>query len=1253
MLTKINFLLFILTLSLIGTAITINYSVTDEDILELDRANLTKQIHNYEEKIEKIWQDTSIINAIINRDKSPNDLLNVSQKLLRDNFYLYIYSHHHLSHWSNHGYVPVTDLGLRYNTTLLQTENHSFLAKRQEFDHGITALILIPIQSHYEISNEYLENSFIGIKGIKNLEIASYEDSKNIKNIYSKDKTYLFSIKLIDGKKDNIFIHLQFFCWLTALVCIIVLANNICLYLARKDQAWLSLILFLITLLSLRYIESNSNWLSEHSSLKIFDSKYYTYSEVLPNIWSYLMFTASIFWFLCFFISIMGNLSVPKILKKKTFASIFAVISILSTYACAQLMYHYLGTLLTHSPLGDHDLTKLLTIGSDIWMFVIIYCFNITALALYVDTIIKITKSLLSDTTLLLNIQLACIIAVAALSSIMGLNILFYILLGIFLLIRTFKVHTFASSYKLSIFISTVILLAAITSVSTNQYTNSKKEETMKQSISHLMAEDDLNAISLFIDLEVNINNDDDLSNLLNLDKVNRNITTITEYIKGKYLSGYLSKFESQISIYDNEGKALETYTNNKASQYREDVIKSAIKIPLTNNFYRLKSELGSHEYFTQISIPYGNNIDKNYHIYLSLKNLSYSTSLPYPEVLSDNRVTAWQFENLQTDSYALYKRNKLVTQYGKYSYDDNDAYVPNQVLEYLPLNRPDGYNHLAFRPDDYTTIVLSKEKKTIWEHLAFGSIMFILILLFFCSFNVITYFYRTVISKPLPWNTLKYQLQTIINNIQYSTRIQTLVIVSVLFGILISGAIAFLSISSQLESNKQDDRFREIAEISKKIENNIGNVKDVNDATIANMLKDIAPSTVRNFNLYNQDGKLVYSSQPRIFDLKLISEFINPSALYKLSILHKTEAYEQEKISKFNYASAYASIKGEDYNTIAYLNIPYYTTERDANASKTVLLNTILNIYTFIIIIFAFITGALSSTITKPLDIIRQKLADTQLSNKVNEPLYWAKNDEIGMLIKEYNLMLIKLEESAKQLRDAEREKAWREMAKQIAHEIKNPLTPMKLGIQQLMRSYKEEDVNFKDRFNKTSISIIEQIESLSKIATEFSAFAKLPETKLVKINIVEKLKKVINLFNHSANTTITLINQTKKSPIFVLGDRDQLLRSFNNLFKNSIEASTGRKKIQIDILIRELENNWVEILVKDNGYGIPKEVIPNIFRPNFTTKSSGTGLGLAFVKQTITGAGGVIDYETSTNKGTTFIIILPTYEEKQNFIS
>src|SRR5699024_3549710 len=214
-----------------------------------------------------------------------------------------------------------------------------------------------------------------------------------------------------------------------------------------------------------------------------------------------------------------------------------------------------------------------------------------------------------------------------------------------------------------------------------------------------------------------------------------------------------------------------------------------------------------------------------------------------------------------------------------------------------------------------------------------------------------------------------------------------------------------------------------------------------------------------------------------------------------------------------------------------------------------------------------------------------------------------------------------------------------------QVAHEIKNPLTPMKLGVQQLERSFNEGDPRFEERFQKFSKTFIAQIDSLARIASEFSAFAKLPDTQLSKINLLDKIGKSINLYQNSGISGIALLNRTGLDNLCVLGDKDQLLRAFNNLIKNSIEAAVIKKRHRIQILLHTCDKGkMLRLQIKDNGHGIPPEAIPNIFRPNFTTKSSGTGLGLAFVKQTIDTMNGKISFKTSPN-GTNFILEVPLY--------
>jgi nitrogen fixation/metabolism regulation signal transduction histidine kinase len=338
------------------------------------------------------------------------------------------------------------------------------------------------------------------------------------------------------------------------------------------------------------------------------------------------------------------------------------------------------------------------------------------------------------------------------------------------------------------------------------------------------------------------------------------------------------------------------------------------------------------------------------------------------------------------------------------------------------------------------------------------------------------------------------------------------------------------------------------------------------------------------------------------------------------------------------NYKAAYVPIKNSK-GTLGYLQLPYFSNEYDYRTRVGSLLNAMINIYALIFIAIGLLAVIIARQITNPLNIIQYSLSKTIYGQK-NEPIKWQRNDEIGALITEYNNMIAALEQSAQKLAQSERESAWREMAKQVAHEIKNPLTPLKLGLQLLEKSWKDKDPKFDQKFERFSKSFVEQIESLSSIASEFSAFAKMPDTRIERIDIFQALTQAVTIFKQMDN--IKIIFQAPDEPFFINADRDQLLRCFNNLLKNAIEATPQDRFGIIEISYLITTKN-ILLSVKDNGNGIPENLREKIFEPNFTTKSSGTGLGLAFVKNSIENAGGKVWFETILGIGTTFYFSLP----------
>jgi nitrogen fixation/metabolism regulation signal transduction histidine kinase len=240
---------------------------------------------------------------------------------------------------------------------------------------------------------------------------------------------------------------------------------------------------------------------------------------------------------------------------------------------------------------------------------------------------------------------------------------------------------------------------------------------------------------------------------------------------------------------------------------------------------------------------------------------------------------------------------------------------------------------------------------------------------------------------------------------------------------------------------------------------------------------------------------------------------------------------------------------------------------------------------------------------------------------------------------------MIDELSRSAELLAKSERESAWREMAKQVAHEIKNPLTPMKLSVQHLQKAWDEKTDNWDERLLRFTQTIIEHIDTLSAIASEFSDFAKMPQKKEEKLDLSVAIRKSLDLFSDIENISFSY-KSFPEPPYYVYADKNQLIRVFNNLIQNAVQAIGHDKDGSIQINL-EREGSEYRINIADNGPGIPEDMVDKIFSPSFTTKSSGMGLGLALVKSIILEAGGSIHFESSADTGTVFTISIPVYQD------
>ncbi|MFM9006717.1 MAG: sensor histidine kinase, partial [Flavobacteriales bacterium] len=389
---------------------------------------------------------------------------------------------------------------------------------------------------------------------------------------------------------------------------------------------------------------------------------------------------------------------------------------------------------------------------------------------------------------------------------------------------------------------------------------------------------------------------------------------------------------------------------------------------------------------------------------------------------------------------------------------------------------------------------------------------------------------------------------------------------------------------------------------------------------------------------LFDLKGRYLISSNFVEMDTLEVPESVNYSILKQLSTGNE-RAYIDRNFAKSNYTLAYWYFNDSKGKPMLIANVVYEKSYDRISELKT-FLREISTGYVALFFIAAFIAFFLSRNISRPLEIITRKLSKTKLG-QYNEPLDWKGSDEIGALVKEYNRMLAQIESSALKLAQTERESAWREMAQQVAHEIKNPLTPMKLRMQQLVRTWKENPEGFDDRLRAFSESMIEQIDALTRIANEFSHFAKMPKPVQTEVDIREVLEKVMALYTDKENLHIALqTNQPSACVAWI--DKDQIIRVFNNLLSNAVQAMPPNRKGIITAQVKKRKKD-ILIRISDNGIGIPTSNHSRIFVPNFTTKSTGTGLGLAMVKTIVEQNDGRVFFWSKEGKGASFYVVLP----------
>ncbi|HLF62442.1 MAG TPA: ATP-binding protein [Saprospiraceae bacterium] len=593
-----------------------------------------------------------------------------------------------------------------------------------------------------------------------------------------------------------------------------------------------------------------------------------------------------------------------------------------------------------------------------------------------------------------------------------------------------------------------------------------------------------------------------------------------------------------------------------------------------------------------------------------------------------EGQIFPWLPDMPPQNSIGVFKDRRLAYSYN-YDYplilQENTTPAANSKL--IQIN---GRDDIAAHADDLTVVIGKRDTGLIKVVSTFSYVftIFSIMLFFIALANSLLPFLPETLS-------LSFSSRPTLRN-----RIQVAIVFLIILAFVIIGFVTVFYLRNTTEDRDKryfEDRLRAVASSILQAIPAIDSLDQTQ--SLIPRVAAIAYVYNRQAKLYNAQGDLVLQSEEKKSAPQRLS--VKMSYLSKFLMDQSNRSYTVEDLTTSGQESyrGVLALRDQDNNRLGYVELPGTSMVQSTPDAGSKFFGTLLNAYVFLFLIAVALAIAVANSITRPLSELGEKLKKLSIGKK-NEPIQWAINDEIGALINDYNGMIEKLDDSAQILALTERDLAWREMAKQVAHEIKNPLTPMKLSIQYLQNGVNTNPDKLKLLVARVSHTLIEQIDNLSNIASEFSNFAKMPQAENEKVLLNDVVASVHDLFRKREDMDIHLYVPIQD--IYVFADRNQLLRVLNNVVKNAIQAIPDERRGRVDISLLKRDDRAV-ISITDNGNGIPDAMRDKVFSPNFTTKSSGTGLGLAICANIVETFNGKIYFATNPDEGTTFFIEIP----------
>lgn len=1200
-------LTFVFLASGLATLYLANRPESPEKIAEKVTVRLHGEIEKLEEKALEIIGELK---------------LNPGYDIPPDEFSFYVVANFKVVRWNDHHYVPmVSSVQDDFTLKLLKDGNSDYLARKWVVNPGRFLIGVIPLSRKYPITNNYLKpewNEHIFPRG----NIAILDPSANAGIPVCVKELCPFRISFVAGELSVneggriaavifIFLGITFFFLLFYQL------------LKRYFVPDFVLLLLFGMMLIIRSLMIAADFPSDILAGDLFNHGVFASSRLNASLGDLLINEIALF-FLCYYLfrNFFRFRTVQYLLSRPLYNWVLSIISaalvffaMLFPFVVIQTIYNNSAITLAISESLQFDglriAATIAVVIAGLCTFHFSHCF--IRILIGDGNRLRIFVSFLTGSLIFISVNL---FSGQIFWSTVVVSVLYFLVVYLLNLTASLRRLSFATFTYLFVSIS---FLALNGGYAMHLFSWQEKIANMFRFGSNYIVDRDYFAEYLLDELSKKVSGDVFIKSRIATPFLGKD--AVKQKVRQVFLPSYFNKFDVEIYTFNASGQSTDNRAGLSLSSLLSNYQAEASRTDY-DGVYFMNSPTAdvTQKYLVAIPIEWMKAVAGFVVIEFSLKKVIPENV--YPELLVDNRfLESFRAEEI---SYGVFVNNKLAYSSGPFNYETlfNTAWFGDPALHTKGIQE-DGFDHIA-EEDDVGRIAIVSSRQTPLDYsianfsfllvIGLGTILIFILLQSFSSY----------------WQGGK---------LYFSARIQLFLNLAFFLPLIIV-SIMSLRVTNRSSENQileeYIDKSRNFAEqVSAELHRHLVSSFEPL-ANFSSQLTDLTQLTDLEANVYYVTGTLLATSQPHIFENKLLSEYINPVAFRQIR-QGSNQFIETERVGSLEYYTAYAALKAPSSGAvIGIVGVPFFQSVSSSERIQINVLANILNIFSLIFIVLVALSYFVTQWLTFPLTFITQSLRKTSLT-RTNQPLVWKADDEIGLMVKEYNHMLYSLGESKAELEQTQRERAWRDMAQQVAHEIKNPLTPMKLTLQQLERALDGGKAG-PEKIKKAIASLLTQVNTLNDIASSFSAFARMPEPVMKPVELVSLLKRIVDLHSQSGDLRF----DTNFREVWVTGDEQLLGRTFSNIILNALQSAIPGETVRVMIRL-DLAPGTVTIGFHDNGRGIEPAVAEQIFIPHFTTKKSGSGLGLAIARQAIEHMRGKLWFTTEPGKGTAFFIDLP----------